>query len=649
MNQLNIEVDECPFLDRWHHQMFRWMAFALVTVSVSTGCMDLDTEVYVRKDGSAAVLQSVLFSPEYAGLMALGGDDLVDEPSLRSRAERMGNGVEYLGANEISRQDGSGGYVARYEVADIGDLTLTGNLMFGPAPGGNARPGAWANDAVLWDFQFAPGNEPVLSIVHEWPEEGGDTPGANSGSDAPADENDAIADGLVKSMFEDLRMRVHVRVEGSITESNARYMSPAESRITLLSMDFAQLMADGEGADWLEELERGNREETAARVARLEDESTYIQVDTQRVIRVKFGSRRAPEDRYPVAGNENPQACEDWNTEEFFSSAVVAGVTRCLGLGKDLDAREYETSPTPLHRAAQVGSPATIRALIEAGADVDATANFGEGGGPYSGHVGFTPLHVAALWGTPANTRALIDAGANVHTDGLLGWVAARGGPDTLKLLIDAGVPVESGLFDAVHGDTANIAVLLAAGADYRARDRRGNTPLHAAAGLEFWEGGTNAAASIVALLEAGADIEARNADGLTPLHLAAAWSGGPASVKALVDAGADTEARNADGWTPLHLAASMPYDGLESGKLASLDALIDSGADFEARDYNGQTPLHVAVRHGHPLSVSALLEAGADARARDDDGLAPLLEPREFALWEGDWVRPEGRPRRPT
>lgn len=625
--------------------MLRWMAFVLVTVSVSTGCMDLDTEVYVRKDGSAAVSQSVVFSPEFAGLMALGGDELVDEPSLRSRAEQMGDGVEYLGANEISRQDGSRGYVARYGVADIADLALTGNLVFAPAPGGNGRLGAWASDGVLWNFQFAPGNEPVLSIVHEWPEEGGDTGGANSGSDAPAGGNDALADWLMKSMFEDLRMRVHVRVDGSITESNARYMSPEESHITLLSMDFAQLMANGEGSAWLEELGRGSREETAARVARLGDESTYIRVDTQRVIRVKFGSRRAPAERYPIAGGESPQTCEGWNTGEFFNSAAVTDVTRCLALGKDVNAREYETSPTPLHRAAQVGSPAMIGALIEAGADVEATANFGEGGGPYSGQTGFTPLHVAGLWGTPANTQALIDAGANVHIDGLLGWVAARGRPDTLKLLIDAGVPVESALFDAVHGDPANIAVLLAAGADYRARDGRGNTPLHAASALEFWEGGNNAVASIVALSEAGADIEARNADGRTPLHLAAAWSGGPASVKALVDAGADTEVRNADGWTPLHLAASMSYDGLESGDLASLEALIDAGADVEARDYHGRTPLHVAVRHGHPYSVSALLEAGANALARDLEGLTPLLEPREYALWEGDWLSEASSP----
>lgn len=607
--------------------------------------MDLDTEIYVRKDGSAAVSQSVVFSPEFAGLIALGGDALVDEPSLRSRAEQMGNGVEFLAATEISRQDGSRGYVVRYGVADIGDLTLTGNLTFAPAPGGDARSGSWANDAVLWDFQFAPGNEPVLSIVHEWSEEGGDTAGANSGSDAPAEEDDALAGGLVKSMFEDLRIRVHVRVDGSITESNARYLSPEESRVTLLNMDFAQLMEDGDGSVWLEELERGNREETAARVARLEAESTYIQVDTQRMIRVKFGSRRASAERYPVAGQENPQTCDDWNTEEFFSRAAVADLRRCLALGKDVDAREYETGPTPLHRAAQVGSPAMIGALIEAGADIGATANFGEAGGPYSSRTGFTPLHVAALWGTPAKTQALVDAGADVHTGGLLGWVAARGGPDTLKLLIDAGVPVEGGLFNAVHGDSANIAVLLAAGADYRARDGRGNTPLHAASELEFWEGGTRAAASIVALLEAGADIEARNADGLTPLHLAAAWSGGPGSVKALVDAGADTEARNADGWTPLHLAASMPHDGLESGDLASIDALIDAGADVESRDYHGQTPLHVAVRHGHPLSVTALVGAGANARARDDDGLAPLLEPREYALWEGDWLSEASSP----
>ena len=50
------------------------------------------------------------------------------------------------------------------------------------------------------------------------------------------------------------------------------------------------------------------------------------------------------------------------------------------------------------------------------------------------------------------------------------------------------------------------------------------------------------------ALLDAGADLKARDQFGLTPLHRAAANSKTPAVVKALLDAGADLKARDQFG-----------------------------------------------------------------------------------------------------
>ena len=98
---------------------------------------------------------------------------------------------------------------------------------------------------------------------------------------------------------------------------------------------------------------------------------------------------------------------------------------------------------------------------------------------------------------------------------------------------------------------------LIAAGADVRARNRRKDEPLHAAAcgspGSHFWNP-TAQAATIVYLVEAGADPNATNMDGATPLHKAVRTRSAMA-VRTLLDCGANPRQKNKSGSTPMLLA----------------------------------------------------------------------------------------------
>jgi ankyrin repeat protein len=126
---------------------------------------------------------------------------------------------------------------------------------------------------------------------------------------------------------------------------------------------------------------------------------------------------------------------------------------------------------------------------------------------------------------------------------------------DTVSVQIYAG---HTALHVAARAyDTTIARALLEAGANVRARNRRGAEPLHAATdggpGSTRWDPLAQAA-TITYLVNAGADPEAAAEGGVTPLQRAVRNRCSTA-VRALLDAGADPHRTNHNGSTSFTLA----------------------------------------------------------------------------------------------
>lgn len=149
----------------------------------------------------------------------------------------------------------------------------------------------------------------------------------------------------------------------------------------------------------------------------------------------------------------------------------------------------------------------------------------------------------------------------------------------------------------------------LQTGANVNVRDV-GNkrTPLHRAASSN------NNPAVFRVLLDAGADPKARDMYGLTPLH-SAVMHNNAAIGNALINAGVDSKAR----------------DQTARNNLAIITALLNAGANPNARNKQGATPLHRAAKiNTNPAIITTLLDAGADAKAKDKSGRTPFDYARE-------------------
>jgi ankyrin repeat protein len=236
-----------------------------------------------------------------------------------------------------------------------------------------------------------------------------------------------------------------------------------------------------------------------------------------------------------------------------------------------------------------------------------------------------TTARVAAVRTQPAGVVAKL-----VVTDGeavkmrdaagstLLHHSAGFGTIETMTLLIDAGADVNAAnrrrsmpLHWALH-DEAKVRLLLSRGATVNARQAEGRTPLYIAASMG------HAGSLVGVLLDSGADPSLATANGMTPL-MAAAARGDVEVMKRLVDKGADVNTKNGAGETALMFAAA-------NGSPAAVGFLIDRGANVTARSKRGETALGNAGTAGVEETVRMLIAHGAEVNSRNIRGYSPLM-----------------------
>ncbi len=346
-----------------------------------------------------------------------------------------------------------------------------------------------------------------------------------------------------------------------------------------------------------------------------------------------------------------------------------------LAHGADVNATEQWREQTALMWAADGANAELARLLIEHGADVHARATANDWGSQitsepraqYRPTGGLTALLYAARAGCAGCVRAILEAGEDVD----------RPTPDGVTALMIA--------LDNYEFDTADL--LLDAGANPHYQDWWGRTALYVAvdmnsyvprSGMPLTRSRETSAMHIVRrLLASGVDVDtqlnmhrpgrggnsARFTDyllttGATPL-LRAAILHDHEVLSALLEHGASVDLPNVMGVTPLMAAAGLGVRDIDFGTnrspsfdsdpliedkvIASLEILLAAGANINARvtdihsrtariarptemtDREGQTALYSPAERGWARVTRYMIERDAEVNVVDALGVSPL------------------------
>ena len=246
----------------------------IVMVVIISGCIDSTTIIAVKKDGSGLVMETVYMNMAIGEMMEqmMGGlADTKEEEGEKTdkstmpieidkyteKALKMGEGVKFVSAKEVTNEDGTPGVQVVYSFEDIRKLRVhsdpespASDQMTGMMP--VAEESKKESDPITFDF--IEGSTPKLII--QLPEEGkvdptGDKPEKVS---KPSDM-DMGQMAFMKQFLAGLRIRAMVKiVDGTIIKTNASYVDKIKGSqyVTLFDMNMGELLNT---EDYLKKLE----------------------------------------------------------------------------------------------------------------------------------------------------------------------------------------------------------------------------------------------------------------------------------------------------------------------------------------------------------------------------------------------------------
>ncbi|CAG9323124.1 unnamed protein product [Blepharisma stoltei] len=287
----------------------------------------------------------------------------------------------------------------------------------------------------------------------------------------------------------------------------------------------------------------------------------------------------------------------------------------------DVNAKESESGPRPIHIACETGNFEILVKLLQKGASIETKDD-----------EGLTPIFYAIQNDHKEIVEYLIANGANInHIEdqkrSLLYWTASLGKIEYIDKLLekncDPNIQTRLGrtcLSKAAWNGNLDVLkrLLKVPSIDVDIPDSKGRTALHNAiwgpaggrSGKKMAETEGDSPECAKLLIEAGANIEVEDNAGNTPICIACSTYALD-SLKLLIECGADKFHESKDGYSPLHQA-------LARGNIECAEILIQNGVDPNQKSKGGRSGLEVSIQFGQDECVAFLLEFKIDCSQKE-------------------------------
>ena len=265
---------------------FKYFFALLIPITLFTGCIQVDTTVKLKKDGSGTIEEKVMMSSMVVQMMNQFMSSVPDssgekqefklfkEDELKDKASEYGKGVKYVSGKEVSK-DGWEGYTAVYSFKNINNLKMDTD----PNKKVEMEEGEGETKEDYFTFKFTPGS--VAELVIDRPEVSMNEETESDESEGESNQNQQLNDNIVK-MMDGMRIKMSLKPQGNIVSTNASYVDGSE--VTLLDLDFSKLLKNKESLDKLKKNPPKSLEEMKEIVKNIPG----MKIELQKPVSIKF-------------------------------------------------------------------------------------------------------------------------------------------------------------------------------------------------------------------------------------------------------------------------------------------------------------------------------------------------------------------------
>jgi len=221
-------------------------AFAVVSLS---SCLEQESTTKLSKDGSGTITENISVGAQMAGMMKAqgeeGGNEFTDEATYKTKAETMGEGVEFVGLKQKDLDNGGLQITATYKFADINKLKASMS---------NDDSGS---DPITFSYVAGDTNKLTVNMPKKAAAEGGaEDLGEIEGLEGelkPSDEDKAAQKEQMKmmaGMMAGMRMSAFIEVDGEVVKTDADFSEG--NKITLYDLEIGKIFANEKALDMLD-------------------------------------------------------------------------------------------------------------------------------------------------------------------------------------------------------------------------------------------------------------------------------------------------------------------------------------------------------------------------------------------------------------